>query len=328
MNILRDQRLNTNVKQTSYRIEEVIFNLRETLRRAVERNRASSMLFSGGLDTSVLATLNPKILAITISLKTYGEDVKYAKLVAKNLKLKHFHRSVSIDEALEAIPEIIRILKSFDPAIPNDIAIYFGLKTALEWGVREIMTGDGSDELLAGYDFMMDMEELDKYIRRIASSMSFSSNTFGDFFDIKISQPYLDREFVEFVLDIPIRFKIREENGRFWGKWILRKAFQGVLPDDVVWQKKRPLEFGSGMTRLRKIISSRVSDEEFKENPFPIKFMNKEHFYYYKIFREVIGEIPLPADTQKSCLCCGAGMDYGAFHCRICGQVLNWETKD
>ncbi|MEW6377015.1 MAG: asparagine synthase-related protein, partial [Thermodesulfobacteriota bacterium] len=246
-------------------MQELILKLREKLEAIVKRDHIPCLLFSGGLDTSILAGLNPEMRAITVSLESFGEDIPYAELVAGNLNLTHYHRIVTAEEAISSIPNVIKILQSFDPAIPNDLAVYFGLIYAKELGVKEIMTGDGADEIFAGYDYMKKIKDLNPYLKRIASSMSFSSNKLGDFFGIKIRQPYLDREFVNFALKIPIEFKVREEDGKTWGKWILRKAFEGLLPPESIWQDKRPLEYGSGMTKLREIISSIISDEEFEE---------------------------------------------------------------
>jgi len=300
--------------------------LKEKLRETVERNPADGLLFSGGLDTSILAVLNPNMKAITVSLESFGKDVPYAELVARNLKLNHYHRKVSTDEAIDSIPDVIRILKSFDPAIPNDLAVYFGLKLAKEMGMKKVMTGDGSDELFAGYDFMKNIQNLDKYLRRITQFMFFSSNQLGDFFDIKIKQPFLNKEFIDFSLNLPVKLKIKEEKGNLWGKWILRKTFEKLLPSKIIWQDKRPLESGSGMTRLRGIISSKISDEEFKEKKkiYAINFLNKEHLYYYEIYKKEVGEIPEPKNNQKACPGCGAGMDLNSFHCKVCGHVLDW----
>lgn len=134
----------------------------------------------------------------------------------------------------------------------------------------------------------------------------------------------MEKKVVDFVLDIPVEFKIKEGNGETWGKWILRKTIQDLLPPEFIWQSKRPLEYGSGMNRLREIISARITDEEFKENFYPVEFMNKEHLYYYKIYMKEIGHIPEPKRGQKSCPGCGAGMGISAFHCKVCGKVLDW----
>lgn len=306
-------------------MKDITFKLRAKLARAVQRSKTPALLFSGGLDSAILASLSSKVKAITVSLRSKGKDIKFATSLARLLKIEHFHREVNVDEALEVIPEVIKILKTFDPAIPNDLTVYFGLKKAKELGINEVMTGDGSDELFAGYSFMQKIDSLQAYIEKITRRMEFSSNKLGRFFKIKIVQPFLDKEFIDFSLGISPEFKIKKENSRLWGKWILRKAFQDFLPKEIIWQSKRPLEYGSGMHRVRDIITSRISDKEFKQKSrfYPIKFMNKEHFYYYKIFKDVVGEVPKPSKGEKQCPGCGAGMAPFAFHCKVCGYILD-----
>lgn len=307
---------------------DIAGEIRERLKKAVGRNPVEGLLFSGGLDTSILAVLNPDMKAITVSLESFGEDAQYADLVARNLKLKHYHRRVSIDEAMDSIPRVIRILKSFDPVIPNDLVVYFGLQKVKELGIRNVMTGDGSDELFAGYSFMQKIDDLEGYIRKVSQNMKFSSSLIGDFFGIKIVQPFLKRKVIDFALSISPNFKLKERDGKLWGKWILRKAFEKMLPAEIVWQDKRPLEYGSGMTKLRGIITSKIPDEEFEDKSrlYPIKFMNKEHLYYYELYREKVGEIPEPKNNQKECPGCGAGMNLDSFHCKVCGYVLDWKV--
>ncbi len=310
-------------------MEGLILRLREVLTEVVRKDSTPFLLFSGGLDTSILAGLNPSAVAITVSLESSGEDILYAESMAKQFGLNHHHRIVTIEEALCSIPNLIKILESFDPAIPNDLVVYFGLSHAQKMGAQTIMTGDGADELFAGYDYMRGLEDLTSYLLRITASMSFNSNRLGDFFKIKISQPYLDKELIRFALHLPLEFKIREEKEKIWGKWILRKAFEDILPREVIWQNKRPLEKGSGMSRLRDLIPRMISDEEWekKKECYPIRFMNREHLYYYKIYREVVGEIPKPKVNEKECPYCGGGMEVSSFHCRICGGVLNWKIE-
>lgn len=299
-------------------MNEIIKNLRKVLSGTIERSSYKGLLFSGGLDTSILAVIKPKVSGITVSLESDAEDIHYSRSLAKFLNIEYFHRKVDVDEAIESIPKVIKILKSFDPAIPNDLAVYFGLELAKNLDIDIVATGDGSDELFGGYSFMKDIDDLESYILRISKRMSFSSNDIGKFLGVKIIQPFMDKEIIDFSLKIPANLKIRKCNGKVWGKWILRKAFEDVLPQDIIWQSKRPLEYGSGMNKLRQIISDKVSDEEFKENS-SVKFINKEHFYYYKIYREVIGEIPKPKDDERGCPGCGAGIKTDGLHCKICG---------
>jgi len=308
--------------------EKLLFHeLKRRFIEAVSRNRAEGILFSGGLDSALVAAHSKNSTAVSIGLESYGEDRYYAGEVARFLKLDHYHKTVKIEEAIAAIPEVITILKSFDPAVPNDVTAYLGIKYAKDMGIGSMMTGDGSDEIFAGYDFMLEKKDLQGYLDRMHSDMRFSSNKIGETLGVDIKQPFLDKKFMDFSRGIDLDLKIRKENGQTWGKWILRKAFEGVLPQEILWQKKRPLEYGSGMTELRKVVESRVSDEEFEEGKkrFPVKFWNREHFYYYRIYREVVGGIPVPQKEEKICECCGAGMNQSAFHCKVCGGVTEWK---
>lgn len=311
-----------------YKDEKSLFHeLKKRFTEAVSRNRAKGILFSGGLDSALVAAYSTNCRAISVGLESYGEDRYYAEKAAKSLKLDHYHKTVKTEEAIAAIPEVIKILKSFDHIIPNDVTAYLGLKCAKDMGINGMITGDGSDELFLGYNFMLEKKDLKRYLDRMYTVMQFNSNKIGNTLGINIKQPFLDEEFMDFSRGIDVDLKIRRENGKTWGKWILRKAFEGVLSQEVLWQSKRALEYGSGMTELRKVVESKISDEEFEKGKrdFPIRFLNKEHFYYYRIYKEVVGEIPAPEKGQKICECCGAGMALNVFHCKTCGDVSEWK---
>ncbi|MDA3833721.1 MAG: asparagine synthase-related protein, partial [Spirochaetales bacterium] len=115
--------------------------LKERFAEAVSRNRAEGILFSGGLDSSLVAAYAKNSKAISVGFESYGEDRYYAGKAVKFLKLDHYHRTVTIDEAIAAIPKVIKILESFDPAIPNDVTAYLGLKCAKNMGINSMMTG-------------------------------------------------------------------------------------------------------------------------------------------------------------------------------------------
>ncbi|MCG2711154.1 MAG: asparagine synthase-related protein [Candidatus Omnitrophica bacterium] len=304
-------------------IKEIADTLREKLKAAALRQKAQGMLFSGGLDTSILAALSRETKAINVCFEDYSRDLPFAKAAAEFYKLDMRREKIRLDDALEAIPRLIKILKSFDPALPNDIAVYFGLSRFKQLGIKSVMTGDGADELFGGYSYMQDVEDLNLYIKRMRKKMTFNSNVLGDYFGIQIKQPFLDSEVVNFALSIDAGLKIREHKDKLYGKWILRKAFEKMLPEQITWQSKRPLEVGSGTSRMRNFIAEKITDDEFagKRKEYPIKFFNKEHLYFYEVYKDTVGSIPKVSSGQKECDGCKAGILPQAVHCKVCGWV-------
>jgi asparagine synthase (glutamine-hydrolysing) len=292
--------------------------LRSKLREAVERSRADGILLSGGLDTSILAFVARPSVGFTVALKdSPASDLVYSEKIAKLLGIQHKKTEFTTEEALATLPEVIGILKTFDLALPNDLAIYFALKLAGESGISSIMTGDGADELFAGYSYMAELrpEALERYIKKLSRNWHFSANELGRTLDIEIKQPFLDEDFVRFALEISPELKVKDGVG----KYILRKSFEDLIPPEIVWRRKEPIEYGSGSTKLHEIINSTVTDEEFQSarNEVDIKFINKEHFFYWRIYNKVVGKIPKAKSSEKRCPCCGAAI--GTYHCPTCG---------
>ena len=310
---------------------DICEELRSKLKEATKKNRADAILLSGGLDTSILAFIAKPAIAFTAALKdSQASDLIYSEKVSRLLGIAHKKMEFSVEEALNALPEVIRILKTFDLALPNDLSIYFALKLAQENNVCSIMTGDGADELFAGYSYMASLppKALKKYISRLSKSWYFSAKELGEALGIEVKQPFLDKDFIGFALEISPELKVKEGIG----KYILRKSFEDLIPPEIVWREKEPIEYGSGSNRLRKIIENMVSEEEFRavKEKTGIKFINKEHSFYYRIYNEVVGEIPQASPPGgkapfsgegrgevERCPCCGATM--GKWHCRICG---------
>jgi len=284
----------------------------------VERSRADGILLSGGLDTGILAFIARPSTGFTVALKdSLASDLSYSEKIAKLLGIQHRKMEFTTEEALNTLPEVIGILKTFDLALPNDLSIYFALKLAKEAGVGSVMTGDGADELFAGYSYMAELppEDLERYIRKLSQNWHFSANELGRALGVEVRQPFLDEDFVRFALEIRPEFKVKDGVG----KYILRKSFEDLLPPGIVWRRKEAIEYGSGSTKLHGIIDNMVTDEEFQSarKEVDIKFINKEHFFYWRIYSEVVGDIPRAKCNEIKCPCCGAAM--GTYHCPTCG---------
>jgi len=292
--------------------------LRSKLKEAVERSRADGMLLSGGVDTGILAFVARPGMGFTVALKdSPASDLSYSEKISKLLGIQHKKMEFTKEEALGTLPEVIKILKTFDLALPNDLSIYFALKLAGESGVSSVMTGDGADELFAGYSYMAELppEDLERYIRRLSQNWHFSAGYLGRALDVEIKQPFLDEDFVRFALEISTELKVKDGVE----KYILRKSFEDLIPLEIVWRRKEAIEYGSGSTKLHEIINCMVTDDEFQSarKEVDIKFINKEHFFYWRIYNEVVGEIPKSRDDEIGCPCCGAAM--GRYHCPTCG---------
>jgi len=292
--------------------------LRCKVKEAAERNKADGILLSGGLDTSILAFIAGPSVGFTVALKdSPASDLVYSEKISKLLGIKYKKMEFTKEEALAMLPEVIKILKTFDLALPNDLAIYFALKLAKGNKISSVMTGDGSDELFAGYSYMAGLppEDLERYIRRLSGNWHFSSGYLGRALGVEVRQPFLDEHFVRFALEISPELKVKDGVG----KYILRKSFEDLIPVEIVWRRKEPIEYGSGSTKLHEIINSIVTDKEFESarKEVDIKFINKEHFFYWRIYNQVVGEIPKAGDDEIGCPCCGASM--GAYHCPTCG---------
>ncbi|MEM3437092.1 MAG: asparagine synthase-related protein [Nitrososphaerales archaeon] len=313
-------------------VEEICIKIRSLLKEAVLRNLSEGILLSGGLDTSILAYLASdinKLRAITVAFNaTLAPDVEYAKLIAKTLNLDHTIYLFDKNELFNSIPMVIKTLKSFDPMeIRNSVSIFIALKLAKEKGIKSVMTGDGSDELFAGYSFLFELnkEQLDDKLSKIWGSMFFSSIPLGKALNVDVKIPFLDQEIKSYAMSIDSKYKIRKEGTQTWGKWILRKAFDNILPKAIVWRVKMPIEYGSGTNILTSLLEKMVNDFEFEEKrkrymeEDKVVIRNKEQLWYYEIYRSIIG-IPRKAkDIGKNCPFCNSDLNDDAKYCRVCG---------
>jgi len=313
-------------------INEICQKLRLLLEEAVKRNLSEGILLSGGLDTSTLVALASKYRspkAFTVAFEgAPAPDIKYAKLVADRFGLKHSVQIFGEDDLYKAIPLVIRKLKSFDPMeIRNSVTIFIGLKAAHEDGINSVMTGDGCDELFAGYSFFfgLEKEKLRLELQRVWNGMAFTSVDLADMFGIKAKLPYLDSEFKKFAMEMDPELKVQVERGQTWGKWIIRRAFGNILPEEIVWRVKTPIEAGSGTATLTRLFNSIISDAYFKEKTAKyldedkVAIRDKEQLFYYEAYRPILGA-PHPTSMEgKICHQCNSNVPERATYCRTCG---------
>ena len=299
---------------------------------STQKCNADCIALSGGLDSTILAFCTQKkgIQSFSIAAKIFpSSDLLYAQLAAKTNDLKLTVFQIDIDELLSAIDETIKILQVFNPIeIRNNVVVYLAIKNAKNHGCKEMITGDGADELFAGYNFFqrMNPDDLEKDLKRIWKVMHFPSKTIANYLKFSLCTPFLDTDVIELAKKIPANLKVKEENGIKFGKWVLRKAFENDLPKSIIWREKTAMQDGSGTSGLTSFLDNMIEQTEFEEKTKKyqkeenVKLSSKESLYYYELFRKYCKAPFALNDLSIRCPMCNFGMTEKSHFCRMCGS--------
>ena len=305
--------------------------IRSLLEKSLIDSDAKWVAFSGGLDSSIVAKIQSKknINGITIITKDFvGTDLAYSQITAKhlgiNLKLKY----VEISDMLNAITETVKILKNFnDIEIRNSIVSYLYLSELKKNNISTVITGDGADEIFAGYNFLIqkDHTEIKNELKRMKEIMHFPSQKIANELGMSIEMPFIDENVIKIAETLSIDSLVNKKDGVTFGKWILRKAFENDLPSSIVWRQKTPMQDGSGTAALTKLFESIITDEIFMEKSKKIKnedgvtIRTKESLHYYETYRKEF-EIPGSKNEINSCPDCNSEIADNSKFCRMCGK--------
>ena len=280
---------------------------------------------------------NKPLDAITIVADAFvSPDLAYSQIASRDLGISPVILHVSIDDILDGIKETIKILRNFNEIeIRNSVVVYLAAKWAAENGHESLATGDGADELFAGYKFLIHTPEdkLSHEIKRVCDSMHFPSHAICKSFGIRPISPFLDADVMHLAKKIAPELKVRYDSikpcsnrdgaqvnkggssscdadpkstlTRRYGKWILRKSFEDNLDARIVWRPKYAMQDGSGTVGLTEMFNSIIPEESYVEKILQIKdndgviIRNRESLYYYEIFRDLYG-IPVEFDESDN----------------------------
>jgi asparagine synthase (glutamine-hydrolysing) len=313
----------------------LLSELRVLLNKVIQRNLAEGILFSAGTDTSIIAyealKYKPDLKAITLVFKQgIPKDIEFVKKMVAHLKLNHEFQVFDVTDAVGSAIKVIGVLKTFDPMqIRHGIPIYVGLAEANRKGLKSIFTGDGLDELF-GYPWLFHLSESDllESLHNMWEEMSFSSIPLGESIGIAVRTPYLDPLFMNYAKKLPLKLKINFEKGIQYGKWLLRKAYEGLILNEIIWREKIALEKGTGTESLQSVFSEKISDDEFGEKrqvylkKDDVCLADKEQMFYYEIFRNQHGS-PSEVYPEKDgiqCPKCKAYIKTKIGFCKVCGN--------
>lgn len=293
------------------------FALEESVRKRMLTDRPVAALLSGGLDSSLIASLVQKNLNQLNQppLKTFSigfegsSDLKHAKLVANWIKSDHTEIIMTPDEFFNSIPEVIKVIESYDTTtVRASVGNFLIAKKIRELtDCKVVFNGDGADELFGGYLYFNNAPDTQSFHAETArlledihtfdvlrSDRSISSN------GLEARTPFLDKQFVAVVRSIDPAL-LQPVKGVQIEKHILRYAFDdGVtLPPEVLLRRKEA--FSDGVSTPEKAWFQEIQDrvkliipDDWKERS-QLSYSKhllpntQEEFYYRFIFTTQYG---------------------------------------
>ncbi len=295
--------------------EQIIENIKIKFEKAVQKrllsDRSIGCLLSGGLDSSVVTALVAKGLNSKQSLNTYSigmegsTDNKYAKIVAEYIGSVHHVYEPTEEEFLNGIEETIIQIESYDTtSVRASVGNYMISKYIREYSNdKVIFCGDVSDEIFASYrgfgltdDDKAFYEENVKMLHNIQYFDVLRSDKTISGAGLEARVPFADPDFIKYVMSIPPKYKkFTSSNAKRIEKYLFRKAFDGILPDEVIWRKKEAFSDGVSSTErswfqiIKEYVDKIYTDEEFEKRRQKYTYnqpYDKESLYYRDIFEK------------------------------------------
>ncbi|RMZ51651.1 asparagine synthase B [Flavobacteriaceae bacterium PRS1] len=310
--------------------ETSISKIKEALEAAVHRQLMSDVpygvLLSGGLDSSVISAIAkkysqkriesddktdawwPQLHSFAVGLEG-SPDLAAAQKVAHHIGTIHHEIKFTIQEGLDAIRDVIYNLETYDiTTIRASTPMYLMARVIKSMGIKMVLSGEGADELFGGYLYFHKApnakefhEETVRKLEKLHMYDCLRANKSLAAWGIEGRVPFLDKEF----MDVAMRINPQDKmiNRERMEKWVLRKAFEDMLPESVTWRQKEQFSDGVGYSwidTLKDLVDVEVTDKQMANAHFryPVQTpQNKEEFYYRSIFAE-----HFPSDAAALCV--------------------------
>ena len=233
----------------------IIATFKELLKAAVKKRVTTDLpigvIFSGGLDSAAILSLasryHTNITALTVGFEG-ATDIPVAQRYCKEMGIPHRIIHLNIEDMVHNLPETIYYGETFESIdIMDACVISPAFKLAQEMGLKIVLSGEGSDEVLAGYDFFKEFPDPQYLMTYRLSNLHWTDLQRVDRcsmrYTVEARIPFLDRAFLNFAYHVPMALKLR--NGI--EKWILREAMKDDLPDYILHRPKIRMPDGSGL---------------------------------------------------------------------------------
>ncbi len=250
----------------------IVERVRDTLIASVRARMMADVpvgvFLSGGLDSSLVAAIMVRYAdpvwgpVCSFAAGTAGSsDLEAARRVADHLGLRHREIVYTGDDVVAALPSVVHCMESYEPSLVRSAVPNYLLARETAKTIKVVLTGEGADELFAGYAHLRDIDEAllaDELIASVAGLHNLNLQrcdrvTMAHGVEARV--PFLDRAMVNLAQRIPIQMKLPGQYGQ--EKAILREAFAGWLPEDLLWRPKEQFGDGSGTAH---VMSERVAE--------------------------------------------------------------------
>jgi len=308
--------------------------LREAFEAAVHRQLMTDVpygvLLSGGLDSSLVAAVAaryarhriedgdrteawwPRLHSFAIGL-TGSPDLAAAKVAAESLGTVHHGFEYTFEEGLDALPEVIRHIETYDvTTIRASTPMFLLARRIKAMGVKMVLSGEGSDEIFGGYlyfhkapDAREFHEELIRKLDALNNYDCLRANKSMMAWGVEPRVPFLDREFLDVAMRMDAKHKMVDRtrsDAQRMEKGVLRQAFDGYLPEQILWRQKEQFSDGVGygwIDGLKAHAEAQVSDRELAaaDKRFPVNPPQTKEAYYYRSVFERFYPTPAAAET-------------------------------
>ncbi len=292
--------------------------LREALADSVKAHLMCDVpygvLLSGGLDSSVVSALAakfaptrvedgqsaawfPRLHSFSIGLPG-SPDLAAAQIVADSLGTVHHGFEFTIEQGLDALRDVIWHLETFDvTTIRASTPMYLMARRIKAMGIKMVLSGEGSDEMFGGYLYFHKAPNPrafhEETVRKLGDLHLYDCNRANksmSAWGVEARVPFLDTRFLDYVMNTDPAAKMC--GGGVIEKKLLREAFQGWLPDEVLWRQKEQFSDGVGYSwidSLKAHAEAQVSDRALADAAarFPLGTpTTKEAYFYRSIFSE------------------------------------------
>jgi asparagine synthase (glutamine-hydrolysing) len=287
-------------------LEKVRDRLIRTVGRQMMGDVPVGVFLSGGLDSSLVAAIaaewygerGERLKTFAVGLED-SPDLLAARAVAEYLGTEHHESVYTAEDALRILPEVVRTIESFDPSLVRSAVPNYILAEFTAHHVKVVLTGEGADEIFAGYEYLEDFrteEDLHAELVRTIEGLHNLNLQRADrvtmAHGLEARVPFLELDMISLGLSLPAGWKLAGKDQS--EKRLLRQAFDGWLPDDFLWRKKAQFGDGSGAASvLKERMEESLTEEEFERERYAVEppLRTREEAAYYRIFAEGLGEV-------------------------------------